>query len=149
MADKKRYDWEKIKNEYVTTNISTRALAHKHGCAEATLARKASADKWVEQRQQYTSEMSSRVMEKTLEAESSRRAELGTLLYDIAIKKAKAMSEAMDNPDYAVEVESKAISSLTNAYKNLALVDDGMKTDSVIEVVFDSGVNADSEGWCD
>lgn len=46
-------DWEAIKTEYITTEISYRQLAGKFGVAEGTLNARAKREGWVEQKQQY------------------------------------------------------------------------------------------------
>lgn len=47
--------WEKIRNEYVSTRITTRQLAEKYGVPYITLARKCRDEKWVQLRQQADS----------------------------------------------------------------------------------------------
>lgn len=46
-------NWEEIKTEYITTDISYRALAQKHGVYLNTLAARAKAEGWVELRKRH------------------------------------------------------------------------------------------------
>ena len=43
-------DWDKIKNEYITTNISQRAISQKYGVSFNTLKERAAKEQWAQQR---------------------------------------------------------------------------------------------------
>lgn len=63
-------DWQKIRMDYITTGISYRALAKKHGVSTAQINRRGSEEKWVEQREQHQR----KAMAKSLNAISSQQA---------------------------------------------------------------------------
>lgn len=46
-------NWNKIKHEYITTDIGTRPLAQKHGVSYNTLRNRAAAEHWAQAREQY------------------------------------------------------------------------------------------------
>jgi CRISPR/Cas system-associated protein endoribonuclease Cas2 len=48
-------DWEALKTEYVTTDISSRSLADKYGVSRSTLMKRAASEKWSDARKQYKS----------------------------------------------------------------------------------------------
>ena len=49
------WDWESIKNEYATGNMSYRDLSNKYGMAYSLICNRGSKDKWAEAREQYRS----------------------------------------------------------------------------------------------
>ena len=71
-------DWEKMKAEYVTTEISVRDLAEKYGVHYTTVGKRASKEKWQELRQQQTN----RTLTKILTAVSDQKAVRAKKLYD-------------------------------------------------------------------
>lgn len=71
-------DWEKIKAEYITTDISVRDLAQKHGVHYTTIGKKASKEGWQELRQQQTNT----TLTKILTAVSDQKVDRATKLYD-------------------------------------------------------------------
>lgn len=54
--------WEKIRNEYVSTRITSRQLAKKYGVSYTTVARKCRDEKWVQLRQQAESGAAARAV---------------------------------------------------------------------------------------
>lgn len=71
-------DWEKIKAEYVTTEISVRELAQKYGVHYTTIGKKASKEGWQELRQQQTNA----TLTKILTAVSDQKVDRAKKLYD-------------------------------------------------------------------
>ena len=68
---KKSINWEKIKNEYITTNTSYEKLANKYHIYSATIKRRGSKEKWVKERNKHVKT----TQEKTLEKISDEKAE--------------------------------------------------------------------------
>lgn len=73
-------DWEKIKAEYITTDISVRDLAQKHGVHYTTIGKKASKEGWQTQRQQQTNT----TLTKILQADTELKVDRATKLYSAA-----------------------------------------------------------------
>jgi hypothetical protein len=73
-------DWEKIKAEYITTDISVRDLAQKHGVHYTTIGKKASKEGWQTQRQQQTNT----TLTKILQADTEQKVDRATKLYSAA-----------------------------------------------------------------
>ena len=60
-----RYDWEKIKLDYVTTpGSSLKKIAEKYGIRFATVADKSSADSWFATKREYQQEVSRQALKK-------------------------------------------------------------------------------------
>ena len=73
-------DWEKIKAEYITTDISVRDLAQKYGVHYTTIGKKASKEGWQELRQQQTNT----TLTKILTAVTDQKVDRATKLYNAA-----------------------------------------------------------------
>ena len=88
-------DWEKIKAEYLTTEISMRDLAQKYGVHYTTIGKKAAKEEWQTQRQQQAD----RTLTKMLTADTKKKVEQ-------AVDDEKPMS-------------ANAIKNLSDALKNI------------------------------
>ena len=73
-------DWEKIKAEYITTEVSVRDLAQKYGVHYTTIGKKASKEGWQELRQQQTNT----TLTKILTAVTDQKVDRATKLYNAA-----------------------------------------------------------------
>lgn len=78
-------DWDLIKTEYITTDITCRKLAEKHGVSESTLFKKCSKEQWEASRKQHGSKLEAKILQKDI----NKRA-------DIAVTRANALMEAAD-----------------------------------------------------
>lgn len=101
-------DWAGLKKEYITSNISLRALADKHGISRSTVMQKSSIQGWVEARERFRGKAEAKIVEKAAEAQSDYRA----YLYSIAYKMAKRIDKLADLD----EIKPKEI---TGALKDL------------------------------
>lgn len=105
-------DWKAIETEYITTNTSYRKLAQKHGVNVTSIAKKASAEGWVDRRKQYATKTQAKTLEKISQKEADRAAKIGTVA-DKLLQQIEAMVDR-DEP-----LDEKAIRSLTAAVKDL------------------------------
>ena len=109
-------DWTKIKTEYLTKDTSYRKLAQKYGVNATTIAKKASKEDWVSQRQQQAS----RTLSKTLTAVSNHEVDRATRLQRVADKLLDKIEQAVDR--YAMEevfVDRKSLKQITGALKDI------------------------------
>jgi hypothetical protein len=105
-------DWQAIKTEYITTDTSYRKLAQKYGVNVTNIAKKASAEGWVEQRKQYANETQSKTLAKISQQEANRAARIHTVA-DKLLLKIESMVDS-DRP-----LDTKGIRALTAAVKDL------------------------------
>ena len=105
-------DWQAIKTEYITTDTSYRKLAQKYGVNVTNIAKKASAENWVEQRKQYATKMQSKTLEKISQQEANRAAKIHSVA-DKLLLKIEAMVESEE------PLDTKGIRALTAAVKDL------------------------------
>ena len=109
-------DWNKIKTEYLTSDTSYRKLAQKYGVNAITIAKKASKEDWVSQRQQQAN----RTLSKTLTAVSNRQVNRAARLQKVADKLLNKIEAAVD--DYNMEVllvDRQSLRQITGALKDI------------------------------
>ena len=109
-------DWNKIKTEYLTSDTSYRKLAQKYGVNATTIAKKASKEDWVSQRQQQAN----KTLSKTLTAVSNRQVNRAARLQEVADKLLKKIEAAVD--DYNMEVllvDRQSLRQITGALKDI------------------------------
>lgn len=58
-------DWNKIKTEYITTDIGQRKLAEKYNVAVSTINHRSKAENWYEQKLQYTNDVVTEAVNKS------------------------------------------------------------------------------------
>lgn len=73
MAD---VDWLVIKMEYVTTDLSLRVLAEKHGVSRTTIGHRSKTEGWVEARRQHRLKIETKTSEKIANKEANKLARL-------------------------------------------------------------------------
>ena len=93
-AKQPKIDWEPIKAEYVTTNISKKKLAEKHGVSASALNYRSAVDRWGEERKNHRD----RVLEKTSQRMSDAAADRMAMLMGGTDKMLAAALEALDDP---------------------------------------------------
>ncbi|MBR1969601.1 MAG: hypothetical protein IKA17_04525 [Clostridia bacterium] len=92
---KKKYDWNALKTEFVTSDISAAALSKKHGIHPATLYRHYQIERWQEARQEYLGS----VMEKCADKAAYIAAIKLSKELDIANKLSGILDEAVSDKD--------------------------------------------------
>ena len=105
-------DWEKIKAEYITTEVSVRDLAQKYGVHYTTIGKKASKEDWQELRQQQTNT----TLTKILTADTEKKVDRATRLKTVADKLLERVEDLVANDD---RLTATAIKNLSDALKNI------------------------------
>ena len=105
-------DWNAIKTEYITTDTSYRKLAQKYGVNVTNIAKKASAEEWVEQRKQYVNYTQT----KTIGAISQQQVKRAVKMQTVADKLLNKIEAMVDD---GKPLDTKAIRALTAAVKDL------------------------------
>lgn len=109
-------DWNKIKTEYLTSDTSYRKLAQKYGVNAITIAKKASKEGWVSQRQQQAN----RTLSKTLTVVSNRQVNRAVRLQEVADKLLNKIEAAVDDYNMAVLlVDRQSLRQITGALKDI------------------------------
>ena len=93
-------NWNKVKNEYITTDISQRKIAEKYNIPRSTLENKARKEKWKDERDKYRVKLEVELRQKTadkiVKIEVDRIANV-IALSDLLAEKIKIAIEQLDN----------------------------------------------------
>lgn len=109
-------DWLKIKAEYITTNISYRRLADKHGVSFSRLQEIARKEKWVEERGHYREKAMTKITERAGNKAADRYARLMSVA-DKLLAKIEASVEQMDAD--GVTMDKSGIRALAGAIRDI------------------------------
>lgn len=113
-------DWKTIETEYVTTDVSHRQLAEKHGICRSTISKKAMAEKWSEKRNKHRAKMVSKTMDAIASQQASRLAKLISVS-DILLDKIKDLSET--SPEVLMMPQNmKYISGVLKDIKDVQMI---------------------------
>lgn len=130
MSKNASYNWEEIKAEYITTDISQRALCKRYGMSQATLVARSKAEGWVEQRKQFKIKTVAKTVEKTVNRESTRLARL----MDTTSKAIDVAVRAFGDPEqfnrYLVEKREKYINPVVEVSQ-----DDDYDADAEVSLI--------------
>ena len=105
-------NWNKIKSDYISNDISLRQLAQKHGVSFNTLSKKAVAEQWYELRQQAYNKSTTRLIN-TL---SKKGADIDTKYFDLVDK---LLDRAGDLIEKMPEWNVASIKDMATAMKSL------------------------------
>lgn len=109
-------DWDELKREYVTTNISYRKMSEKYNIPFGTLKRNAINGRWYEQREQFRNKVDT----ESLENAKDKAIDYKSVLYDLAYKVAQELSDMAQKYDMETLI-AKGIKprDITGAIKDL------------------------------
>lgn len=92
-------DWKSIKTEYISSDISIRELAEKHGISLSTVKSRSSKEGWVEARKQFQTDVDTKVNQKVEEQSARRRARAIIKAQQTAIKIGSVLSKVASKTD--------------------------------------------------
>ena len=109
----KKADWNKIKTEYITTDISQRDLAKKYNVPYSTLRDRCKADGWYAEKKQFRSKVVADAKEQIATSKTEQLLEE----YNIACAFIKMieLSVLEDNYHYAGKLDTKRVNEAANA----------------------------------
>lgn len=105
-------DWNKIKAEYIASDVSMQELANKYNISSSTMRKKAAKEKWSEQRNNVVTKVEQKTAEKIAEKQSNDIADGLTRLNDLAFRMLEKLEAAVD------EIDEKEMSIVTQVRKN-------------------------------
>lgn len=107
--------WEKIKYEYVTTDISMRGIQKKYGIPFNRIKTKVDNENWNAEREEYKT----KIKQKSIDLLAEHNAEECTRAFRIANKVMDKLEECVDNIDVTDDYAMKNLKSITSAIKDL------------------------------
>lgn len=72
-------DWQKLKNEYVTENLTYKAIAEKYGISATNVRKHGSVEKWTEARKKHRERVSALTEEKAADRIADAEAEISAI----------------------------------------------------------------------
>ena len=107
-------DWQKIKTEYITTDISLRKLSEKHGIRYATVQDRSKKEGWITLRDRHRTSTVSKTMEKISDRQSDKLARIDGITDKLLMKLEQAVDELdLEIIKKKVKVESEAYEETT------------------------------------
>ena len=98
-------NWQKIKTEYITTDISYRKLAQKYGIRYATVQDRAKKEDWVVLRSRYRTDMVSKTVSKIGDRQAGKMARIDGITDKLLGK----LEKAVDELDMAIIVHKNKV----------------------------------------
>lgn len=86
-------DWQKIKTEYITTDISLRKLAQKHEVRYATVQERSKKEGWITLRDQHRTSTVSKSISKISDRQSDKLARIEGITDKLLLKLEQAVEE--------------------------------------------------------
>ena len=86
-------DWDAIKQEYISTNISQRELAEKYGVSVSSLGKKCASEGWSGQRKKFRKKVEKKTMEKISRKKACELAKIG----DCADKLVRLIDDSLND----------------------------------------------------
>tara|TARA_R110002020_G_scaffold10880_3_gene41345 strand:+ start:734 stop:1237 length:504 start_codon:yes stop_codon:yes gene_type:complete len=80
MANKKKYDWNKLRDEFVRSNISLRDLSRRYSVSYSYLGQVSSKEKWFEQRDTIQTQAREAVAEEMVRQADDQNSKLAKLV---------------------------------------------------------------------
>jgi hypothetical protein len=101
-------EWEKIKTEYVTSDVSYRMLSNKYGMTYKRLQERGSQEGWREQRSEYRKNLANKSLDIICEAQANRIAK-AVLIGDRMLEK---VEEALNEIDIVLAKQTTTIETI-------------------------------------
>lgn len=126
--------WEKIKNEYLTTGATMRALSRKYHLAVSTISSRAKKEGWQKIQQEITYKVSDKIEQKIVDTRVSNTDKAMQILNTLMDKINEAVNEVNPKDTGAIKTLVASMKDL----KELAVFETESKEDVVI-VRFEGG----------
>lgn len=132
-------DWAKIRNEYISTGISTRKLAEKYGVSANTLQARAKREKWAFERAERCTQTARKCTQKSAQAIATAEADRLSAAARIRAKATQYLDKRMDTllesgqKAYEVKVVMETLRLIADMEKS----DAGAAEEAAVQIVED------------
>lgn len=120
----KNINWLKIKEEYITSSISQRDLADKHGVSYNTLMKRATKEKWLELREKAEKKATAKLLQKQ-----------GDKLLSVYEKSLDLLEELLDSRPKGSGTKHVKKVRTKDANGKWATVEDEWKTSDIVSLL--------------
>ncbi len=143
MARKATIAWEKIKHEYISTDVSYKDLAKKYGVSLRSIAGKAADEDWTKQKENYCINLASKLHQKTAEKQAESFAEYVSEMRSDLIKNHQLLEKKfLETISYGDAFSPRDLKSLSGMltdlmmnYKNMLQETEGGKSTGEDQVI--------------
>ncbi len=127
-------DWNDLKAEYVSTNISQRKLAQKYGVSPTQIAKHSKRDGWVKLREQRERKTEAEMIKKAVANDINRM----DRIMSVSDKLLERVEQYIDN--MSSELFGRDLKNLTGAIKDLKDIQNIQPDEQAITVKFDESL---------
>ncbi len=112
-------DWRKIRQEYITTEVSYRALADKHGVSFSTLRDRAKRENWAELRESQRHKIVTNTAQKTAEKIADVESEVAAIRCREYLKLMQELERLTDTLIASEALDSTELRKLVQCFRDL------------------------------
>lgn len=112
-------NWIKIRNEYITGNISYRKLAEKYGVTFSALRYKAEADEWAKSKKKQQHKTSTKLAQKTAEKIIEKEVNRIDRLYSTSDKIIHLLNTSLDQMMEQTDIDTYQLRQLSSTLKDI------------------------------
>ena len=113
-------DWQRIRSEYINTDLSYREIAAKYGLSEGAVRQHGARGKWVEARAEQQRRAQELADEKAAQKKAGTLSEIADLRGDLRISIYREIARRMENPE---AMESADFRRLVQSYLDMNAAD--------------------------
>jgi hypothetical protein len=127
-------DWDKYRTEYVSSSISIRELAKKHGCSEDALEKRAGRELWAEARRKLSAEVQAKADAELAEKRAGELADFNeqdiTIAKAIKVNIAKHLKKTNNNNEPLSIRDIKLLASAAESAQKIGRLALGVSTNN-------------------
>ena len=101
------YDWDKIRTEYITTDLSLKDISEKYGVQQRLVNTKSAEQGWVEQRKKYNAKVVEKAVNKVATKRANQLAKELTIADNISNVLKKALDDAEQFNRYIIDTTTR------------------------------------------
>ena len=101
------YDWDKIRTEYITTDLSLKDISKKYGVQQRLVNTKSAEQGWVDQRKKYNAKVVEKAVNKVAPKRANQLAKELTIADNISNVLKKALEDAEQFNRYIIDTTTR------------------------------------------
>lgn len=101
------YDWDKIRTEYITTDLSLKDISEKYGVQQRLVNTKSAEQGWVDQRKKYNAKVVEKAVNKVATKRANQLAKELTIADNISNVLKKALEDAEQFNRYIIDTTTR------------------------------------------
>ena len=102
-----KYDWDKLRTEYITSDLSLKDISDKYGVSQRLVNTKSSEQGWVDQRKEYNAKVVEKAVNKVAAKRANQLAKELTIADNISNVLKKALEDAEQFNRYIIDTTTR------------------------------------------